>query len=156
MSNVFILSFQVQTLLYFSLLRAAVTILLTLLFCKLGVYSVVRRFRPLPRRQKTNGKNHPCSCGGSKIRSELTYFQPWVTAKCCTSLWWVQHHLGEATIVHEQWGGVKQPNKGNLYSFFQHTDMCDCTPHVICHILWAHVKLWVAAVTNYFHINSFN
>lgn len=60
----------------FSLLRAAVTILVMVLFCKLGVYSVVRRFQPSPGRQKANGKNHPCSCGGSKIRSELRYFQP--------------------------------------------------------------------------------
>lgn len=56
MRNVSILSFQMQTFPYFSLLRAVVTVLVTLLFSKLGVYSVVRRFKPLPVRQKANGK----------------------------------------------------------------------------------------------------
>lgn len=141
MRDVFLLSFQMQTFLYFSLLRAVVTVLVILLFCKLGVYSVVRRFKPLPWRQKANGKNHPCSCAGSKISSELAYFQSWVTAKCCTSLWCAWHHLGEATIVQEQWGVVEQPNKDNLCPIFQHTNTCECAPHMICHILWTYVKL---------------
>lgn len=129
MRNVFILSLQMQTFLYFSLLRAVVTLLVILLFCKLGVYSVVRRFKPSPVRQKANGKNHPCSWGGSRIRSELTYFQPWVTAKCCMLLWCAWHHWEKQQLCRSSEELLNSHTRTIYVPFLSHKHMWMCPTH---------------------------